>query len=167
MLYGIKSCWQGKLIPFGESDDTNAIEVDKCNTFNIERTSDTLEFRADGVPAITAESNVKLTFKLGMEVFKSKAVLAMILGGTYDKEGDKITVSKDAPAKFYSYEGIFTMYTDEGEGKVVEKATLYKAKPQANASIDFSSIDISTFEVTFDCFPNPTTGEFYNIAKNA
>lgn len=164
-LYGIKSCLQGKLTPFGEADDTNAIAVDYCNTFNVERSSDLLEFRADGVPALTVDNNVKLTFKLGMEVLGGKEVLAMILGGTYDKTADKITVSKDAPNQYYSYSGIFTMLGDDSTKEVL-KAAIYKAKPQANASIDFSSIDISTFELTFDCFANPTTGEFYTVEDN-
>lgn len=164
-LFGIKSCVNGKLVPFGAADNTGAIALDYCNTFNIERTSDSVEFKANGTPVITAESNVKVTFKVGMEVIGGKDILAMILGGEYDKAADKITVKKDAPTAVYKYEGIFTMDGDDGT-KDVQKATIYKCKPQSNGTVDFSAIDISTFELTFDCFANPTTGEFYSVEDN-
>lgn len=164
-LFGIKSCVNGKLVPFGATDDSDAIAIDYCNTFNIERASDSVEFRANGTPVINLESNVKVTFKVGMEVIGGKDVLAMILGGVYDKTTDKITVKKDAPTQMYKYEGIFTMDGDDGS-KDIQKATMYKCKPQSNGAVDFSAIDISTFELTFDCFANPTTGEFYSVEEN-
>ena len=67
-FYAIKSCVQGTLHDVSALDTTNDIAIDFCNTFSQERSSDSLEARADGVAAITIESNVTLTFTLGMEV---------------------------------------------------------------------------------------------------
>lgn len=161
-FYTIKSCVQGTLHDISVTETTNDIAVDYCNTFNTERTSDTVEARANGVTAISLESNVKVTFKLGMEVL-TKPVLAMILGGEYD-EVTGITVGAEAPSTVYSYSGIFTMYGDDGS-KLVQKMTLNKVKPVVNTSVDFSAIDLSTFELQFNVLLDDTN-IFYKITDS-
>lgn len=161
-FYTIKSCVQGTLHDIAKTDTTDDILVDYCNTFNTERTSDTVEARANGVTAISLESNVKVTFKLGMEVL-TKPVLAMILGGEYD-EIEGITVGAEAPSNVYSYSGIFTMYGDDGS-KLVQRMTLGKVKPVINTSVDFSAIDLSTFELQFNVMLDDDNN-FYKIADN-
>lgn len=145
--YAIKSCVQSVLHPLSASDDTKDIKVDFCNTFNSERTSSEVAAKADGVEVITLESEVKYTFKLGMEVL-SEEVLAMLMGGTVDETG-VIKVGKEAPTEIYSLTGTFKLYGDDGSVKI-KKMTIGKCKPVVNSSIDFSSIDISSFELQFN-----------------
>lgn len=144
--YAIKSCVQGTLHDISASDDSKDISVAICNTFNQERSSDSLEARVNGVPVITMESNVKYTFKLGMEVL-TEEVLAMILGGSVDESGI-IKVGASAPSTVYSFTGVFTLNGDDGS-KLVKKMTIGKCTPVVNTSIDFSAIDLSTFELQF------------------
>ena len=157
-FYAIKSCVQGTLHDVSALDTTNDIAIDFCNTFSQERSSDSLEARADGVAAITIESNVTLTFTLGMEVL-SKEVLALVLGGEIKE--NKIVVSKDAPSKVFSYTGVFTMIGDDGTKKI-QKMTIGKCTPVANSTVDFSAIDLSTFELQFSCAPDES-GNFYTV----
>lgn len=146
-FYTIKSCVQGKLHDIASQDATKDIAIDFCNTFNTERSSDSIEARVNGVPAITLESNVKYTFKLGMEVL-TEEVLAMIIGGEVNEAGE-IIVGAEAPSTVYSYSGVFTMYGDDGS-KLVKRMTIGKVKPIVNTSVDFSAIDLSTFELQFN-----------------
>lgn len=144
--YAIKSCVQGSLHDISTADNTKDISVAICNTFNQERSSDSLEARVNGVPVITLESNVKYTFKLGMEVL-TEEVLAMILGGSVSEAG-VIEVGASAPSTVYEFTGVFTLNGDDGS-KLVKKMTIGKCTPVVNSSIDFSAIDLSTFELQF------------------
>ena len=163
--YAIKSCVQGKLhdVAVGTEDTSKDIAIDFCNTFSQARESDSLAARADGVEVITLESNVKYTFTLGMEVL-TEPVMAMIMGAEYDKENNTITAKGGAPTTVYSFEGVFTLVGDDGT-KLVKKMTIGKCRPIVNNTIDFSAIDLSTFELQFTMLIN--NDEFFKIVNNA
>lgn len=163
--YAIKSCVQGKLhdVAVGTEDTSKDIAIDFCNTFSQARESDSLAARADGVEVITLESNVKYTFTLGMEVL-TEPVMAMIMGAEYDKESNTITAKGGAPTTVYSFEGVFTLVGDDGT-KLVKKMTIGKCRPIVNNTIDFSAIDLSTFELQFTMLIN--NDEFFKIVNNA
>ena len=163
--YAIKSCVQGKLhdVAVGTEDTSKDIAIDFCNTFSQARESDSLSARADGVEVITLESNVKYTFTLGMEVL-TEPVMAMIMGAEYDKESNTITAKGGAPTTVYSFEGVFTLVGDDGS-RLVKKMNIGKCRPVANNTIDFSSIDLSTFELQFTMLIN--NDEFFKIVNNA
>ena len=163
--YAIKSCVQGKLhdVAVSTEDTSKDIAIDFCNTFSQARESDSLSARADGVEVITLESNVKYTFTLGMEVL-TEPVMAMIMGAEYDKESNTITAKGGAPTTVYSFEGVFTLVGDDGT-KLVKKMTIGKCRPIVNNTIDFSAIDLSTFELQFTMLIN--NDEFFKIVNNA
>ena len=163
--YAIKSCVQGKLhdVAVGTEDTSKDIAIDFCSTFSQARESDSLAARADGVEVITLESNVKYTFTLGMEVL-TEPVMAMIMGAEYDKESNTITAKGGAPTTVYSFEGVFTLVGDDGS-KLVKKMTIGKCRPVVNNTIDFSAIDLSTFELQFTMLIN--NDEFFKIVNNA
>ena len=161
--YAIKSCVQGKLHDIAAEGQEKDIAVDFCNTFSQARESDSLAARADGVEVITLESNVKYTFTLGMEVL-TEPVMAMIMGAEYDKESNTITAKGGAPTTVYSFEGVFTLVGDDGT-KLVKKMTIGKCRPIVNNTIDFSAIDLSTFELQFTMLIN--NDEFFKIVNNA
>ena len=163
--YAIKSCVQGKLhdVAVGTEDTSKDIAIDFCNTFSQARESDSLAARADGVEVITLESNVKYTFTLGMEVL-TEPVMAMIMGAEYDKESNTITAKGGAPTTVYSFEGVFTLVGDDGS-KLVKKMTIGKCRPVVNNTIDFSAIDLSTFELQFNMLID--NNEFFKIVNNA
>ena len=163
--YAIKSCVQGKLhdVAVGTEDTSKDIAIDFCNTFSQARESDSLAARADGVEVITLESNVKYTFTLGMEVL-TEEVMAMIMGAEYSKETNTITAKGGAPTTVYSFEGVFTLVGDDGS-KLVKKMTIGKCRPVVNNTIDFSAIDLSTFELPFTMLVD--NNEFFKIVNNA
>lgn len=163
--YAIKSCVQGKLhdVAAGPEDTTKDVDINFCNTFSQARESDSLAARADGVEVITLESNVKYTFTLGMEVL-TEEVMAMIMGAEYTKESNTITAKGAAPTTVYSFEGVFTLVGDDGS-KLVKKMTIGKCRPVVNNTIDFSAIDLSTFELQFTMLIN--NDEFFKIVNNA
>ena len=163
--YAIKSCVQGKLhdVAVGTEDTSKDIAIDFCNTFSQARESDSLAARADGVEVITLESNVKYTFTLGMEVL-TEEVMAMIMGAEYTKESNTITAKGAAPTTVYSFEGVFTLVGDDGS-KLVKKMTIGKCRPVVNNTIDFSAIDLSTFELQFTMLID--NNEFFKIVNNA
>ena len=163
--YAIKSCVQGKLhdVAVGTEDTSKDIAIDFCNTFSQARESDSLSARADGVEVITLESNVKYTFTLGMEVL-TEEVMAMIMGAEYAKETNTITAKGESPTTVYSLEGVFTLVGDDGS-KLVKKMTIGKCRPVVNNTIDFSAIDLSTFELQFTMLID--NNEFFKIINNA
>ena len=161
--YAIKSCVQGKLHDVAASDESKDIAIDFCNTFSQARESDSLAARADGVEVITLENNVKYTFTLGMEVITPE-VLAMLMGAEYNSETQTITAKAEAPTTVYSLEGVFTLVGDDGS-RLVKKMNIGKCRPVANNTVDFSSIDLSTFELQFTMLID--NGEFFKIVNNA
>lgn len=161
--YAIKSCVQGKLHDVAAVDDTKDIAIDFCNTFSQSRESDSLSARADGVEVITLESNVKYTFTLGMEVL-TEEVMAMIMGAEYNKDTNTLTAKGEAPTTVYSFEGVFKLVGDDGS-KLVKKMTIGKCRPVVNNTIDFSAIDLSTFELQFTMLID--NDEFFKIINNA
>ena len=162
---GIKSCVQGKLheVAVGTEDTSKDIDINFCNTFSQSRESDSLAARADGVEVITLESNVKYTFTLGMEVL-TEEVMAMIMGAEYNKETNTLTAKGEAPTTVYSFEWVFTLVGDDGS-KLVKKMTIGKCRPVVNNTIDFSAIDLSTFELQFTMLID--NNEFFKIINNA
>ena len=109
------------------------------------------------------ENNVKYTFTVGMEVI-TEEVLAMLMGAEINPETKEITAKAEAPTTVYSLEGVFTLVGDDGS-KLVKKMTIGKCRPVVNNTIDFSAIDLSTFELQFTMLIN--NDEFFKIVNNA
>ena len=161
--YAIKSCVQSTLKPIGATDETGDIPINFVNTFSQTRESDSLAARADGVEVITLENNVKYTFTLGMEVI-TEEVLAMLMGAEFNSETKEFSAKGEAPTTVYSFEGIFTLVGDDGS-KLVKKMNIGKCRPVVNNTVDFSAIDLSTFELQFTMLID--NGEFFKIVNNA
>ena len=161
--YAIKSCVQSTLKPIGAVDESKDIAINFVNTFSQSRESDSLAARADGIEVITLENNVKYTFTVGMEVI-TEEVLAMLMGAEINPETKEITAKAEAPTTVYSLEGIFTLVGDDGS-KLVKKMNIGKCRPVANNTVDFSAIDLSTFELQFTMLID--NGEFFKIVNNA
>ena len=98
-----------------------------------------------------------------MEVL-TEPVMAMIMGAEYSKETNTITAKGGAPTTVYSFEGVFTLVGDDGT-KLVKKMTIGKCRPIVNNTIDFSAIDLSTFELQFTMLID--NDEFFKIINNA
>lgn len=160
-FYAIKSVFQGKLT--NVADEQEVIDLDFVNTFNQERSADSIEARANGLVAVTLEANVKYTFKVGMEVV-TEPVLAMLMGAEYDEETQSWSAGESAPTKVYKYEGVVTLAGDDGT-KLVKKMVIGKCSPVINNAIDFSAIDLSTFELTFNMMVDED--EFFKVTNNA
>ena len=161
--YAIKSCVQSTLKPIGASDETGDIAINFVNTFSQSRESDSLAARADGIEVITLENNVKYTFTLGMEVI-TEEVLAMLMGAEFNSETKEFSAKGEAPTTVYSFEGIFTLVGDDGS-KLVKRMNIGKCRPVVNNTVDFSAIDLSTFELQFTMLIN--NGEFFKVVNNA
>ena len=161
--YAIKSCVQSTLKPIGAVDESKDIAINFVNTFSQSRESDSLAARADGIEVITLENNVKYTFTLGMEVI-TEEVLAMLMGAEFNSETKEFSAKGEAPTTVYSFEGIFTLVGDDGS-KLVKKMTIGKCRPVVNNTVDFSAIDLSTFELQFTMLID--NGEFFKIVNNA
>ena len=160
-LKAIKNCCQGTLHPVGESGTDKDIKLDYVNTFNIAQSEDVLTARADGKSKITMSANKSMTFTVDMEVFDDNG-LALLLGGTIENGTGKITVG-DTPDKVYEYKGVFTIVTEDGTTEVKE-ATMAKVKPQIPSDFGTSSLDLSTYSLTFDVLADGT-GNFLTLAK--
>ena len=161
--YAIKSCVQSTLKPIGATDETGDIPINFVNTFSQTRESDSLSARADGVEVITLETNIKYTFSVSMEVI-TEPVMAMIMGAEYDSGTNTITAKGESPTTVYSLEGVFTLVGDDGS-KLVKKMNIGKCRPVVNNTIDFSAIDLSTFELQFTMLVD--NNEFFKIVNNA
>ena len=161
--YAIKSCAQSVLKPIGAENETGDIPINFVNTFSQTRESDSLAARADGVEVITLENNVKYTFTLGMEVI-TEEVLAMLMGAEFNSETKEFSAKGEAPTTVYSFEGIFTLVGDDGS-KLVKKMNIGKCRPVVNNTVDFSAIDLSTFELQFTMLVD--NNEFFKIVNNA
>ena len=161
--YAIKNCVQSTLKPIGAVDETGDIAINFVNAFSQSRESDSLAARADGIEVITLENNVKYTFTLGMEVI-TEEVLAMLMGAEFNSETKEFSAKGEAPTTVYSFEGIFTLVGDDGS-KLVKKMNIGKCRPVVNNTVDFSSIDLSTFELQFTMLIN--NGEFFKVVNNA
>lgn len=145
-LYAIKKCINGTLTELG--GEGKELKVDFCNSFDMETSGEKVTARADGEDAINITSSVKRSFKLGMECMTDEA-FALLLGGTIDETTGEIKVLKTPPTTCYSYAGIVTVvYTDGTIG--VRDVIIPKVQPSIDTSVNFSSIDLSTFEIPFD-----------------
>lgn len=145
-LKAIKNCCQGTLKPVGASGTDNDIKLDYVNTFNIAQSEDTLNCRADGKNVITISANKAVSFTVDMEVFDDNGLM-LLLGATKGVDG-KLTVG-DTPSTIYEYTGVFTIIGEDNT-TTVKKMTAKKVKPQLPADFGTSSLDLSTYSITFD-----------------
>ena len=162
-LKAIKNCCQGTLHPVGESSTDKDIKLDYVNTFKIAQSEDVLTARADGKSKITMSANKSMTFTVDMEVFDDNG-LALLLGGTIEEGTGKIIVG-DTPDEVYEYKGVFTIVTEDGTTEV-KKATMTKVKPQIPGDFGTSSLDLSTYSLTFDILAD-SNGHFYTLENGS
>ena len=162
-LKAIKNCCQGKLHPVGEAGEDKDIKLDYVNTFNIAQSEDTLNCRADGKNVITISANKAVSFTVDMEVFDDNGLM-LLLGATKGPDG-KLTVG-DTPSTIYEYTGVFTI-VGEDNTTTVKKMTAKKVKPQLPADFGTSSLDLSTYSITFDILADGD-GNFFTLTdKNS
>lgn len=158
-LKAIKNCCQGKLHPVGESGEDKDIKLDYVNTFNIAQSEDTLNCRADGKNVITISANKAVSFTVDMEVFDDNGLM-LLLGATKDASSSKLTVG-DTPSTIYEYTGTFTIIGEDNT-TTVKKMTAKKVKPQLPADFGTSSLDLSTYSITFDILAD-NDGNFFTL----
>ena len=163
-LKAIKNCCQGKLHPVGESGEDKDIKLDYVNTFNIAQSEDTLNCRADGKNVITISANKAVSFTVDMEVFDDNGLM-LLLGATKDASSSKLTVG-DTPSTIYEYTGVFTIIGEDNT-TTVKKMTAKKVKPQIPSDFGTSSLDLSTYSITFDILADGD-GNFFTLTdKNS
>ena len=158
-LKAIKNCCQGKLHPIGEAGEDKDIKLDYVNTFNIAQSEDTLNCRADGKNVITISANKAVSFTVDMEVFDDNGLM-LLLGATKAPDG-KLTVG-DTPSTIYEYTGVFTIIGEDNT-TTVKKMTAKKVKPQIPSDFGTSSLDLSTYSITFDILAD-NDGHFFTLA---
>lgn len=161
-LKAIKNCCQGTLHPVGESGTDKDIKLDYVNTFNIAQSEDTLNCRADGKNVITISANKAVSFTVDMEVFDDNGLM-LLLGATKGLDG-KLTVG-DTPSTIYEYTGVFTIIGEDNT-TTVKKMTAKKVKPQLPADFGTSSLDLSTYSITFDILADGE-GHFFTLEDNS
>lgn len=160
-LKAIKNCCQGTLHPVGESGTDKDIKLDYVNTFNIAQSEDTLNCRANGKNVITISANKAVSFTVDMEVFDDNGLM-LLLGATKGVDG-KLTVG-DTPSTIYEYTGTFTIIGEDNT-TTVKKMTAKKVKPQLPADFGTSSLDLSTYSITFDILADGE-GHFFTLEDN-
>ena len=158
-LKAIKNCCQGKLHPIGEAGEDKDIKLDYVNTFNIAQSEDTLNCRADGKNVITISANKAVSFTVDMEVFDDNGLM-LLLGATKGVDG-KLTVG-DTPSTIYEYTGVFTIIGEDNT-TTVKEMTAKKVKPQIPSDFGTSSLDLSTYSITFDILAD-NDGHFFTLA---
>ena len=161
-LKAIKNCCQGTLHPVGESGTDKDIKLDYVNTFNIAQSEDTLNCRADGKNVITISANKAVSFTVDMEVFDDNGLM-LLLGATKGPDG-KLTVG-DTPSTIYEYTGVFTIIGEDNT-TTVKKMTAKKVKPQLPADFGTSSLDLSTYSITFDILADGE-GHFFTLEDSS
>ena len=162
-LKAIKNCWQGKLHTVCEAVENKDIKLDYVNTFNIAQSEDTLNCRADGKNVITISANKAVSFTVDMEVFDDNGLM-LLLGATKGPDG-KLTVG-DTPSTIYEYTGVFTIIGDDNK-TTVKEMTAKKVKPQIPSDFGTSSLDLSTYSITFDILADGD-GNFFTLTdKNS
>ena len=159
-LKAIKNCCQGKLHPVGEAGEDKDIKLDYVNTFNIAQSEDTLNCRADGKNVITISANKAVSFTVDMEVFDDNGLM-LLLGATKGVDG-KLTVG-DTPSTIYEYTGVFTIIGEDNT-TTVKEMTAKKVKPQIPSDFGTSSLDLSTYSLTFDVLADGD-GNFLTLDK--
>ena len=162
-LKAIKNCCQGKLHPVGEAGEDKDIKLDYVNTFNIAQSEDTLNCRADGKNVITISANKAVSFTVDMEVFDDNGLM-LLLGATKDASSSKLIVG-DTPATIYEYTGVFTI-VGEDNTTTVKKMTAKKVKPQIPSDFGTSSLDLSTYSITFDILAD-NDGHFFTLEDSS
>ena len=161
-LKAIKNCCQGKLHPVGEVGEDKDIKLDYVNTFNIAQSEDTLNCRADGKNVITISANKAVSFTVDMEVFDDNGLM-LLLGATKGPDG-KLTVG-DTPSTIYEYTGVFTIIGDDNK-TTVKEMTAKKVKPQIPSDFGTSSLDLSTYSITFDILAD-SDGHFFTLEDSS
>ena len=161
-LKAIKNCCQGTLHPVGESGTDKDIKLDYVNTFNIAQSEDTLNCRADGKNVITISANKAVSFTVDMEVFDDNGLM-LLLGATKGPDG-KLTVG-DTPSTIYEYTGVFTIIGDDNK-TTVKEMTAKKVKPQIPSDFGTSSLDLSTYSITFDILADGE-GHFFTLEDSS
>ena len=161
-LKAIKNCCQGKLHPVGEAGEDKDIKLDYVNTFNIAQSEDTLNCRADGKNVITISANKAVSFTVDMEVFDDNGLM-LLLGATKGVDG-KLTVG-DTPSTIYEYTGVFTIIGEDNT-TTVKKMTAKKVKPQIPSDFGTSSLDLSTYSITFDILADED-GHFFTLEDSS
>lgn len=159
-LYAIKDAVDLTLTPLGGSGE--AITIDYLNTFNTSTTSEKLSARAKGVDKIVLYSAKTVEFTLDSETL-TKPAMALMVGGTYDKASDKITVTGATRVQYFSMTGTFTMVAENGTEEVMTMtAGKVATVPEAEWGMDATAI--STFSMKLTVMQD-TDGNMFTIAK--
>lgn len=159
-LYAIKDAVDLVLTPLAGSGE--AITIDYLNTFNTSTTSEKLSARAKGVDKIVLYSAKTVDFTLDSETL-TKPAMALMVGGTYDKASDKITVTGATKVQYFSLAGTFTMVAENGTEEVMTMtAGKVATVPEAEWGMDATAI--STFSMKLTVMQD-ADGNMFTIAK--
>lgn len=142
------------LIKDASNAQDEGVFIDYLNTCSINLSSDSVYARKKGNNAISFGTSRTGTFTLEAEVIDIN-YLAWMLGGeiikgTGESEGATlIKVTGKIPSRAYIIEGTFSCTAEDGT-EIIQHIKMYNAKPQANADLSLSAIDVSNFSLTFD-----------------
>ena len=85
--------------------------------------------------------------------------LAMMLGGTKDSEGIKVTGA--VPNQSFTAEGTFRVTSETGDA--LKKIKFYNLKAQVSADLTLSASEVSSFSLVLDIMAN-NEGKIIDIA---
>lgn len=161
--YAIKDAADIVLTPIGGTPETDGIKINYLNTFNMSSTSEELAARAKGVNLIVLYSAKEIEFTLDSEVL-TKETMALMVGGTYDKESDKITVTGTTKPQYFSMTGSFTMVSEDGEEEVMDLEAK-KVITVVETEWGMDATAISTFSQRLKVMQD-SDGNMFTIAKH-
>lgn len=149
--FAIQDVVKGKLTEIGGGGA--AITIDYANDCQLSLESTRTFARKNGNDYMPFDGARKGTFTLNTELIGMDA-LALILGGTYESEGDTITVTGDIITKSFTFEGTLNVKEDGQSAPTAIDVKFYNVSPQISSDFSLSGSEIAGFSIVFDLTPD-------------
>ena len=134
----------------GVKAELPSMEIDYLNSCQLTLESETVYATAKGNNFISFGGSRTGTFTMSAQVITME-FLAMMLGGTYDKSQNKISVTGDIPSKSYYIEGTFNMVDQSGQKAL--KSGVIPAYDMTTEAASFIKMHSSSFyRFNFICY---------------
>ena len=166
--YAFMDCIDFKLYPAGTnvsavlpgSDPEGTIVIDYLNSSQLTLEMDTQYARIKGNNAVPFNGSRQGTFVCSAECIGME-YMAMLFGGTLNKDSGAITVTGDVPSTGYVLAGTFRGKKHGDNSMQIFEVILYNVTPQPNVDMTLDATSIGSFDLTFDVLAD----EDNNIAK--
>lgn len=142
-LFAIKDAIDLKITKSGES--TVYTTIDYLNDCQIQLDTEQVYATKKGNNYISFSSGRTGTLTMNAEVIDDD-FLAMMLGGTKDSEGIKVTGA--VPNQSFTAEGTFRVTSETGDA--LKKIKFYNLKAQVSADLTLSASEVSSFSLVLD-----------------